>query len=98
MALRLAELEPDRTRVFFCTPTGDELPPMTDHWATLERLLGQPIVRVSNGTLASQVFRQNMIPNHRARWWTPRILSARSAAMGTPGGVRRRRPTTWKEP
>ena len=31
MALRLAEIEP-QDYVYLCTPTGDELPEMEQHW------------------------------------------------------------------
>jgi 3'-phosphoadenosine 5'-phosphosulfate sulfotransferase (PAPS reductase)/FAD synthetase len=73
MALRLAELEPDVPRRYLCTPTGDELPEMIEHWATLERLLGQPIERVTNGTLDSWIRQWKTLPNVKIRWCT-RVL------------------------
>lgn len=73
MALRLQELHPDREWVFFCTPTGDELPEMITHWAALERLLGQRLTRITNQTLNYWIDYFDMLPNGHARWCT-RIL------------------------
>lgn len=73
LALRLAEVEP-RQYVYVCTPTGDELPEMVDHWALLETLLGQPILRVEYpGGLAALVERERCLPNFQKRFCT-RIL------------------------
>lgn len=72
MALRLAEVEP-RAYTYICTPTGRELPEMEAHWARLETLLGQPIVRVTNGTLDSWIQAWKALPNFRMRWCT-RVL------------------------
>lgn len=69
MALRLAEVEP-RDYVYICTPTGDELPEMFDHWRKLRDLLGSPIIPVMGGTLAGLVRQQNALPNWRMRWCT----------------------------
>jgi hypothetical protein len=69
MSLALIEREP-RPYTFVCTPTGDELPEMLMHWNRLESLLGQPIVKLTNGTLKSQIETQRMLPNFRARWCT----------------------------
>lgn len=72
LALRLAEVEP-RDYVYLITPTGDELPEMVAHWAHLETLLGKPLTRVANGSLASWIDHFGALPNHRQRWCT-RIL------------------------
>lgn len=69
MALALAEKEP-RAYTFVCTPTGDELPEMVAHMTRLEWLIGQPIVKLTNGTLATQIELNRMLPNTRARWCT----------------------------
>lgn len=36
LALRLREVEPDTETLYLITPTGDELPPMLEHWKRLE--------------------------------------------------------------
>lgn len=69
MALRLAEVEP-RDYTYVCTPTGDELPEMFEHWRRLGDLLGKPILPVMGGTLAGLVRQQNALPNWRMRWCT----------------------------
>lgn len=69
MALRAAEVEP-HDYVYLCTPTGDELPEMVEHWARLEALLGKPIVRVSNRTLDEWIGEFGALPNWRQRWCT----------------------------
>jgi 3'-phosphoadenosine 5'-phosphosulfate sulfotransferase (PAPS reductase)/FAD synthetase len=71
MALHLRELYPSIDFVFVITPTGAELPPMNDHWKSLERLLGKPLTRVSPGyTLLDLTKRERMLPNFRARFCT----------------------------
>lgn len=72
MALRLAQVEP-RAYTYICTPTGRELPAMRDHWQMLEAMLGQPILRLTNGTLDSWIREWNALPNFRMRWCT-RVL------------------------
>lgn len=73
MALRLAEVEP-REYEYICTPTGNELPAMVNHWIRLGQLLDKPLKPVGNGhSLASLIKDQNCLPNHRMRWCT-RIL------------------------
>lgn len=72
LALALQEKEP-RPYVFVYTPTGDELPEMAAHMERLAVLLGQPIVELTNGTLASVSRAQGMLPNCHARFCT-RIL------------------------
>jgi 3'-phosphoadenosine 5'-phosphosulfate sulfotransferase (PAPS reductase)/FAD synthetase len=69
MAMALREREP-RPYTFVCTPTGDELPEMVTHMTRLERMLGQKIVKLTNGTLASQIETNRMLPNVFARWCT----------------------------
>ncbi len=72
LALRLAEVEP-RDYTYLITPTGDELPEMVAHWERLEVLLGKPLTRVTNGTLASWIAELGALPNWRQRWCT-RVL------------------------
>lgn len=74
MALRLAEAEPDVERVYFCTPTGDELPEMVAHWESLESLLGQPLLRLqAKWTLDSLISFYGALPNWRQRWCTRQL-------------------------
>lgn len=74
MALRLAEIEPDTERVYFCTPTGDELPEMVAHWEMLERLLGQPLLRLqARWTLDTLIEFYGSLPNWRQRWCTRQL-------------------------
>jgi len=73
LALRLAETAPSVDFTYLCTPTGDELPEMLEHWGRLEDMLGNPIVRVSNGTLDGLIEKWNALPNGRQRWCT-RVL------------------------
>lgn len=76
MAIALARFEPaDYTYV--CTPTGDELPSMIEHWARLETILGKPIIRLEGRTLMGLIVEQKALPNHTARWCT-RILKLQS--------------------
>jgi 3'-phosphoadenosine 5'-phosphosulfate sulfotransferase (PAPS reductase)/FAD synthetase len=72
LALRLAEVEP-RDYIYFCSPTGDELPDMVEHWNRLECILGKPIRKLSNRTLDFWIKEQGALPNFRMRWCT-RIL------------------------
>ena len=70
MALHLAETEP-REYVYVCTPTGDELPGMEEHWTRCEEILGKPIERVTSGySLVDLTKREKMLPNWRARFCT----------------------------
>lgn len=70
MALRLAEVEP-RDYIYVCTPTGDELPEMIDHWLRLGDLLKSKILPVTCGSsLQGLIKKQTMLPNHVARWCT----------------------------
>lgn len=75
LALRLQEVEPDTDWEYVITPTGDELPPMIEHWANLERILGKPFIKITNGatrglTLNSLIQIQKALPNFRQRWCT----------------------------
>lgn len=73
LALALAEREP-RDYTYVCTPTGDELPEMLNHWKAIEERLGKPLVRIAvPGGLAGVIRDEGMLPNHRARFCT-RIL------------------------
>lgn len=70
LALRLMEVEP-RDYLFVCTPTGNELPEMLDHWLKLGIKLGKPLLPVSAGvSLQGLIKRFDMLPNHRARFCT----------------------------
>ncbi len=82
LALRLQEVEPTTDWEYIITPTGDELPPMIEHWANLERILGKSFIRITNGrilnnpygpTLNGLIHIQESLPNFRQRWCT-RIL------------------------
>ncbi|MCP4552494.1 MAG: phosphoadenosine phosphosulfate reductase family protein [Bacteroidetes bacterium] len=80
MAMRLAEIKP-RNYIYFCTPTGDELPDMEDHWQKLSRILKQPILRLRDPdypTIYDLIDHFQMLPNWRARWCT-RILKIETA-------------------
>ena len=72
LAIALKEREP-RPYTYVYTPTGNELPSMVAHLNRLEAILGQPILKLTNGTLVDTIRQQNMIPNFRSRWCT-RIL------------------------
>lgn len=86
MALRHRELRPDQPVLYFCTPTGDELPDMQRHWALLERLLGQPLLAVNakdkktDGplSLVELCEQQQALPTWRMRWCT-RVLKIEPA-------------------
>lgn len=79
MALHLADVEP-RDYTYLITPTGDELPEMEAHWDKLERLLGKPLTRITNGTLDSWITHFNALPNWRQRWCT-RLLKIEPAIL-----------------
>lgn len=75
LALRLAEVEPEKNWEYLITPTGDELPPMNAHWANLEQILGKPFIRLTvNGrTLNDLIQIQHAVPNFRQRWCTRQL-------------------------
>ena len=73
LALWLVENEP-RDYQFVCTPTGNELPEMVEHWRRLGELLGKPLLPVTSGKSLQGLIREyKMLPNNRARWCT-RVL------------------------
>lgn len=72
LALLLNEREP-RPYNYVCTPTGDELPEMFEHWRNLGEILGSRIIPVMAGTLKSCIEAEGMLPNFRARFCT-RVL------------------------
>lgn len=73
MALALRDREPDTRFVYLCTPTGNELAALGEHWSALERLLDAKIERVTNRTLDFWIDEFDALPNWRQRWCT-RIL------------------------
>lgn len=74
LALRLRELNPNTAYEYVCTPTGNELPEMIEHWKSLGALLGSPLKRIESGeTLYSLIDEFGALPNNRMRWCT-RIL------------------------
>ncbi len=74
MALRLREVMPDVDFTYVCTPTGNELPEMFDHWKKCGELLGKPILPIMHTTgLGGVIRKEKMLPNFRARFCT-RIL------------------------
>lgn len=70
LALRLAELHTGYDFTYFCTPTGDELPGMGEHWAALECRLGKPLDRITAQTLNGLIEHFGALPNWRQRWCT----------------------------
>ena len=70
LALRMREVWPDLPVTYFCSPTGDELPDVVEHWDRLECLLGQRIVKVANGTLNGWIEKYRALPNSHMRWCT----------------------------
>ena len=74
LALRLRELNPDVDYTYVCTPTGDELPEMFEHWRKLGDLLGKRLTPICHPKGLKGIIRQEkMLPNFRARFCT-RIL------------------------
>jgi len=79
MALRLSETMPDMDWRFVCTPTGNELPELFDHWEKLGELLGKPIEVIRHPLgLSGLIEKQSMLPSHSARWCT-RLLKIETA-------------------
>lgn len=72
MALRLAEVEPANYQ-FCITPTKRELPAMNAHWAKIEGLLGQPLIRIPAPSLIDLIIKYRALPNWRMRWCTRQI-------------------------
>lgn len=79
LAVALKEREP-RPYTYFYTPTGNELPEMVAHMKRVQELLAAPIIELTNGTLASVIDDNNMIPNFRSRFCT-RILKLKPAGQ-----------------
>lgn len=80
MAVHLAEIEP-RPYTWICTPTGDELPEMYDHWRRLGDLLGKPLIPITAHTgLKGICSEQGALPNQHMRFCT-RLLKLRPAAL-----------------
>lgn len=74
LALRLAEVSPDIDYTYICTPTGDELPEVIEHWKYLEELLGKSIIELkAKHDLNGLIDEIGGLPNHQYRWCT-RIL------------------------
>ena len=70
MAVLLKEREP-RPYNYVCTPTGNELPEMFEHWRRLGIILGRPILPIMHLTGLKGIIReQKMLPNYRARFCT----------------------------
>ena len=70
MAIRLKEIYPNEKFIFFCTPTGNELPEMKNHWKNLECILNQKIIYVQNHSLEYWIDYFDALPNWRQRWCT----------------------------
>lgn len=73
MALILKETMPEIEFTYVCTPTGNELPVMFQHWKMLKDRLGGAFIPIVAGTLETVIDQEKMIPNWRARFCT-RIL------------------------
>lgn len=70
LAIELSEREP-RDYEYVCTPTGNELPTMVDHWVALGERLGTNIKPIGVGQSLGQLIRkQNALPNWQMRWCT----------------------------
>jgi len=73
LAFLLREQFPETPFVYVCTPTGDELPEMFEHWRNLGDRLGRRLVPIMAGTLKGVIRREKMLPNFRVRFCT-RVL------------------------
>jgi 3'-phosphoadenosine 5'-phosphosulfate sulfotransferase (PAPS reductase)/FAD synthetase len=69
LAVLLQEREP-RPYTYLCTPTGDELPEMFEHWAGLGERLGSRILPIMENTLKKVIEDQKCLPNFRMRFCT----------------------------
>lgn len=78
LALRLKELNPKIDYIFACTPTGDELPEMVNHWAWLDKELGGLKFLHYPGGLKALIEEQKALPNFRMRFCT-RLLKIKVA-------------------
>lgn len=70
MALELKDRHPEIEYTYVCTPTGNELPAMFQHWASLRERLGGVFIPILGGTLSGLIEKQNCLPNWRMRWCT----------------------------
>jgi len=70
MAFLLKEANPDTPYNYVCTPTGNELPAMFEHWLNLGERLGRKLIPIMAGTLHGIIRQQKMLPNFRARFCT----------------------------
>lgn len=74
MAFRLREMHPDRPFTHVCTPTGDELPDMVEHWLRIGDRLGSRVWPISSGHSLDGLCRAyNALPNWRQRWCTRQL-------------------------
>jgi 3'-phosphoadenosine 5'-phosphosulfate sulfotransferase (PAPS reductase)/FAD synthetase len=70
MALWLSENNPHIEFTYVCTPTGNELPVMFQHWSNLRVRLGGKFIPIIGGTLEGIIEKENAIPNFRMRFCT----------------------------
>lgn len=81
LALLMLRNRPDLPMVFACTPTGNELPEMVEHWHRLAAMVApHPFLFIQSRTSAGEpVTLQTLIegfhalPNHRQRWCTRKL-------------------------
>lgn len=70
MAFELRRREP-RDYLWVCTPAGNELPEMFDHWRWLGEQLGKPLLPVTADILLDGLIeKQQALPSFHARWCT----------------------------
>jgi 3'-phosphoadenosine 5'-phosphosulfate sulfotransferase (PAPS reductase)/FAD synthetase len=72
LAVLLAERETGPF-AYVCTPTGDELPEMFEHWRSVGERLGSRIIPIMETTLKRVIEEEQMLPNFRARFCTRKI-------------------------
>jgi hypothetical protein len=74
MAFLLKDRQPQTPFIYVCTPTGNELPEMFEHWRNLGERLGRRLIPIiARQSLHTAIREQKMLPNFRARFCT-RIL------------------------
>lgn len=73
LALMLQERNPEIDYIFYCTPTGDELPEMLDWWKRLGEMLGKPVLPIMETTLNECIKKNGTLPNFRMRFCTRQI-------------------------
>ena len=89
LALRLMEVEP-KDYTFICTPTGDELPEMEEHWRNLEYLLGKPLLKIRHKLNLNELIDfYKALPSWRMRWCTRqlKIEVAQAFYLAHPGST-----------